>query len=101
MLDVFAELVPLMCNINKVLQTASYNRLELGPKLFPEADTRDLVLSLPTRAPTATIYYHEATADGNTIVSIHQDSHREMIQLSSVVCRLPSVVCRLSSGVCV
>ena len=54
-----------------------YNRLELGPKLFPEADTRDLVLSLPTRAPTATIYYHAATADGNAIVSIHQDYSKQ------------------------
>ena len=55
----------------------AYNHLELGPKLFPEADTRDLVLSLPTRAPTATIYYHEATADGNAIVSTHQDYSKQ------------------------
>ena len=84
MLDVFAELVPLMCNINKVLQTTSYNRLELGPKLFPEADTQDLVLSLPTRAPTATIYYHKATANGNTIVSIHQDYSKQSKDSSKI-----------------
>ncbi len=29
------------------------------------------------RAPTATIYYHEATADGNAIVSIHQDYSKQ------------------------
>ena len=40
-------------------------------KIFSKTETRDLVLSLPTRALTARIYYHKATANGNARIGIH------------------------------